>query len=115
MISYRIVGGWKKQSWTGFWNACCRFPKTLDCIAWPNILPVRGYKFVLSNMQPKCVDFKACWIIIENQYGTVGTRVDSKHDQSKSLDRIDDRILLQKKLSRGIVKSQRPRSKLDVE
>lgn len=65
-------------------------------------------------MQPKCVDFKACWIIIENQYGTVGTRVDSKHDQSKSLE-LDDRILLQKKLSRGIVKSQRPRSKLDVE
>lgn len=65
-------------------------------------------------MQPKCVDFKACWIIIENQYGTVGTLVDLKHDQSKSLE-LDDRILLQKMLSRGIVKSQRPRSKLDVE
>lgn len=62
-------------------------------------------------MQPKCVDFKACWIIIENQYGTVGTRVDLKRGQSKSLE-LDDRILLQKKLSRGIVKSQRPRSKL---
>lgn len=42
------------------------------------------------------------------------TRVDLKRDQSKSLE-LDDRILLQKKLSRGIVKSQRPRSKLDVE
>lgn len=42
------------------------------------------------------------------------TRVYLKQDQSKSLE-LDDRILLQKKLSRGIVKSQRPRSKLDVE